>query len=184
MSLPHCHLFSLSNELLIEIISTLCPVDIYACQCTCRRLNSVIINSQLIQYIKRTALNGVFDSLGPGLSLPDRLDVLERWETAWMEMDLREPNALIDGPVSAEGVPLLGRRYLSGQYIIMTESFGTSGFYFFLDMHARSSHTNAARWTTIRIDSLVFAFAFVSELNLTVTISCVNLPVYTRSFSS
>ena len=111
MSLPHCHLFSLSNELLIEIISNLCPVDIYACQCTCRRLNSVIINSHLIQYIKRTALNGVFDSLEPGLSLPDRLDVLERWETAWMEMDLREPNAIIDGPVSAEGVPVSGRRF-------------------------------------------------------------------------
>ena len=71
------YIFFLSNELLIEIISNLYPIDIYACQHTCRRLNRVIINSYLIQYIIRTALSGVFDPLEPGLSLPDRLDALE-----------------------------------------------------------------------------------------------------------
>jgi hypothetical protein len=187
MSLLHCYLFSLPNELLIKIITNLCPVDILACQCTCGILNSVIVHSQLIQYVKRTALIGVFDSLEPGLSelpLPDRLGVLERWEAAWMEMDLREPNANIDGPVSTEGVPVSGRRYLSGRYVVMTESFGTSAFYSFIDMHASSSHTNAARWTTIKIDPPVLAFAFAAELNLVVTISCVNLLVSAHSFSS
>jgi hypothetical protein len=101
-----------------------------------------------------------------------------------MEMDLREPNVVIDGPFSAEGLPVAGRRYLSGQYIIMTESFGTSAFYSFIDMHASPSHINAARWTTIRIDPPVLAFAFAAELNLVVTISCVNLLVSAHSFSS
>ncbi len=87
------HLFSLSNELLIEVISNLGPLDIYACRCTCRKLNELIVNSQLIQYIMRTALSGVFDPLEPGISFPDRLDALERWETGWREMDIREPVA-------------------------------------------------------------------------------------------
>jgi hypothetical protein len=180
-------LFSLFDELLIEIISNLCPVDIYACRCTCRRLNGVIINSHLIQYIMRTALSGVFDPLEPGLSLPDRLDALERWETAWMEMDLREPNAIIGAPVSAESGPMPGRIFLSGQYFIMChERIGASAFYSFLDIHARSSHTNSARWTIIEIGTRIriLAFAFASELNLAVAISYVNLLVSAHSFSS
>jgi hypothetical protein len=184
MSLPH--IFSLSNELLIGIISNLRPVDIYACRCTCRRLNSVIINSYLIQYIMRTALSGVFDPLEPGLSLPDRLDALERWETAWMEMDLREPNAIINQPVFVDRVTRPGRRFISAQYFIMYhERIGESAFYSFLDIHAMSSHTNlnAARWTTIEIDTPIFTFAFAPELNLAVAISCVNLPVSAHSFS-
>jgi hypothetical protein len=71
-----------------------------------------------------------------------------------MEMDLREPNAIIDTPVSAENVPMPGRGFLSGRYsIICHERIGGSALYSFLDIHARSSHTNAARWTTIEIDN-------------------------------
>ena len=182
MSLPP--LFSLFDELLIEIISNLCPADIYACRCTCRRLNGVIINSHLIQYTLRTALSGVFDSLEPGLSLPERLDALERWETAWMEMDLRQPNVIIGAPVSTESVPL-PPIFLSGQYFIMYhERIGASAFYSFLNIHARSSHTDSPRWTTIKIGTRTVAFAFASELNLTVAISYVNLLVSAHSFSS
>ena len=96
MSRHSPHLFSLSNELLIEVISKLRPLDIHACQCTCRRLNSVIVNSQLTKYILRTALSGVFDPLKPGMSLPNRLHALERWETSWREMDLSKPIASVD----------------------------------------------------------------------------------------
>ena len=133
----------------------------------------------------RTALSGVFDSLEPGLSLPDRLNALERWETAWMEMDLREPNASIDNPVLTEGIPVPGQGLLSGQYFIMYRTkIYASAFYSFPDIHTRSSHTNAARWTTIKVDTPVFAFAFAPELNLAVAIRCVNIPVSIYSFSS
>ena len=185
MSIPP--LISLSNELLIEIISDLRPVDIYACQCTCHRLNGVIINSHLIQYILRTALSGVFDPLEPGLSLPDRLDALERWETAWMEMDLRQPNAIIDLPVSLEGFLMPGHIFLSGQYFIMSHEYigiPESAFYSFLDIYAGSLHNNPPRWTTIKIGTRIFAAAFASELNLAVAISYVNLLVSAHSFSS
>ena len=172
MSLPH--LFSLSHGLLIQIFSSLSPVDIYACRCTCRRLNELIVNSQLLQYISRTALTGVFDPLDPGLSLPDRLIALERWETAWMELDLRESNASIDAPVPAKSRPPV--EFSFGRYfVVIREGYGISAGYSFLDMHARSSpHTDASQWTTIEINTPnVLVFAFASELNLAVAISCV-----------
>lgn len=174
MSLPN--LFSLPHELLIEVFSNLSPFCIYACRRTCRQLNELIVNSQLLQYISRTTLSGVFDPLETGLSLSDRLDALERWDTAWMEIDLREPDAIIDVPVFAESEHRPDSGFLSGQYFIVYQKHDLSRGYAFLDMHARSSsHTNAAHWTRIKIDTRnILALAFASELNLAVTVSCVN----------
>ena len=167
-------LFSLSNELLIEIFSNLSPFDIYACRRTCHQLNELIVSSQLLQYVARTALSGVFDPLDPGLSLPDRLQALERWETGWMELDVRKPNASIDAPVPTKSSPPV--EFSFGRYfVVIREGYGISAGYSFLDMHARSDpHTNASRWTTIEINTPnVLVFAFASELNLAVAISCV-----------
>jgi hypothetical protein len=175
MSTPAPPIFSLSNELLIEIISNLCPNDINACRQTCRQLDDLIVNSQLIQYIIRTALSGVFDPLDPGLSLPERFDALLRWETAWAEVDLHTPNARIDAPVPAgRGHPV---EFSFGRYfVVIREGYRKSAGYSFLDMHSTfSSHANAALWTTIKIDTPnVLVFAFASELDLAVAISCVN----------
>ncbi len=168
-------IFSLSNELLIEIISNLSPNDIHACRLTCRQLNDLIVSSQLIQYIIRTALSGVFDPLDPGLSLPERLDALHQWETTWAEMNLHEPDARIDAPVpSGRGPPV---EFSFGRYfVVIREGYGRSAGYSFLDMHSAFSPdaNNAALWTTIKIDTPnVLVFAFASELDLAVAISCV-----------
>jgi hypothetical protein len=171
------HLFSLSNELLIEIISNLRPLDIHACQCACRRLNNVIVNSQLIQYILRTALSGVFDPLEPGISLPDRIDALERWETAWREMDLSKPIASIDACVHAVNVSEYLVDYFGEQHVIVCRAgFGEPAGYSFLNLSTwPSSPTNVMRWTTIDIQiPNVLTFAFAPELNLSVTFSYVN----------
>ena len=162
-------LFSLSNELLIEIISNLRPLDIHACQCACRRLNKVIVDSLLIQYIFRTALSSI-EPIEPDMSLPDRLDALDRWETVWREMDLRKPIASIDLP---------GRdTLLSEQHVIAchTEPRGSETVsYSFLDLHTwSSSPTGDMGWTTIDIqNSNALSFAFAPELNLSVTFSYV-----------
>jgi F-box domain len=173
-SSPAPPIFSLSNELLIEIISNLCPNDISACRQTCRQLNDLIVDSQLIQYIIRTALSGVFDPLDPGLSLPERFEALERWEKAWAEVDLRTPNARIDAPVPAgRGHPV---EFSFGRYfVVIREGYARSAGYSFLDMLSTfSSHATAALWTTIKINTPnVLVFAFASELDLAVAISCV-----------
>ena len=114
-----------------------------------------------------------------GLSLPDRLDALMRWETAWRAMDQRKSTASIDAPVpsrSGNGPPI---EFSFGRYfVVIRESYGVSAGYFFLDMHA----TNAARWTTIEINTPnVLVFAFASELNLAAAISCV--PLHISPFS-
>jgi hypothetical protein len=108
-----------ASELLIEVFSNLSPFGIYACRRAFYQLNELIINSQSLQYISRTTLSGVFDPLETGLSLPDRLDALERWEAAWMEIDLREPDAIIDVPVFAESEHRPDSGFLSRQYFIV-----------------------------------------------------------------
>jgi hypothetical protein len=183
-------LSSLSNELLIEIISNLRPLDIHACQCACRRLNKVIVNSQLIQYILRTALSGIFDPLEPGISLPGRLDALERWETAWREMDLSKSIARIDAPahaviISEPNEPI--ESHLWEQHVITFRTgSGVLASYSFLDLHTwSSSPTNTTRWTTIDIqDTNVLSFAFSPELNLSVAFSYVKQPLSYRGIHS
>lgn len=166
------HLFSLSYELLVEIISNLRPLDIHACQCACRSLNKVITNSQLIQYTLRTALSGIFDPLEPGITLPDRLDALERWETAWREMDLSKPIASIDAPAYAVTVSEPIVSHFCEQHVIsLRTGFGVPACYSFLDLH---TPTNVTRWTTIDIQTPnVLSFAFAPELNLSVAFSYV-----------
>jgi hypothetical protein len=168
-------IFSLSNELLIEIVSNLYPNGIYACRQTCRKLNDLIINSELIQYILRTALSGMYDPLDPGLTLPERLEELERWETAWAELDLREPNTRIDAPIPAgPGHP---GEFSFGQYFtVFREGYAKLAGYSFLDMFSTfSSHADTALWTTVAVDiPNVLVFAVSSELDLIVAISCVS----------
>ena len=171
-------LFYLSNELLIEIISNLRPLDIHACQCACRRLNQVIVNSLLIQYILRTALSGVFDPLEPGISLPDRLDALEQWEAAWREMDLSNPIASIN--VLAHAYPRNTSEQIVNYFVeqhVIKGRLSVPADYSFLDVHTWSSSTTSATgWTTIDIpDPIVFLFAFAPELNLSVAFSYVIL---------
>ena len=184
MSSPHLFsLFSLSNELLIEIISNLRPADINACQFACRRLNNVIVNSQLIQYILRTALSGVFDPLEPGTSLPDRIDALERWETAWREMDLSKPIAIINAPGhNVDEHPQLISYFREQHAITRRTGYGILARYLFLDLPTwSSSPTNVTRWTTIDIQiPNVLLFAFAPELNLSVAFSYVELSFYHR----
>ncbi len=164
-------LSSLSNELLIEVISNLGPLDIYTCRCTCRKLNELIVNSQLIQYIMRTALSGVFDPLEPGISLPDRLDALERWETAWREIDVRKPIASIDAPIDTVGEPPTGIDFIGEQHVIEYHTgFDVPASYSFLNLRTWSSSApNVTRWTTIEIKHPnVLSFTFAPELDLSV----------------
>ena len=89
----------------------------------------------------------------------------------------RSTSAHIDAP----GPVSVGRGHLVefsfGRYFVeIREGYAKSAGYSFLDMHSTfSSHANAALWTTIKIDTPnVLVFAFASELDLAVAISCVN----------
>jgi hypothetical protein len=169
-------ILSLSNELLIKIITNLYyPNDLYTCRQTCRKLNNLIINSELIQYILRTALSGMYDPLDPGLSLLERLEALERWEIAWAEMYLREPNRRIEIPILT-GPDCSSDFLFGGQYcVVFRKGYAQPAGYSFLDMRSIfSSHVDTALWKTIEVDTPnVLVFAFAPCLDLIVAISCV-----------
>jgi hypothetical protein len=89
-------MLNLPTELLERILALLCHENaqtIQACRQTCRTLNTIIAHSQLVQYLERVALLGVYDQLlhvGGGdasvsatLALPDRVVALRAWEESW-----------------------------------------------------------------------------------------------------
>lgn len=175
-------LFSLSNELIVKIISNLCPLDIFSCRRTCRKLNRFIIESPIIQYNIRTTLSGVSNPIDPDIPLSNHLDAFNQWEAAWREIDLRKPNASIEEPALAEDDPDM--EYSFGRYFVLSrEGYGISGpGYAFLDLHARSSssHTNAERWKTIKVKAYNLMLAFAPELELAVAIEYVGRLVPSR----
>jgi hypothetical protein len=89
------HLLHLPTELLERILTPLCHEDvqsIQACRQACRTLNTIIAQSQLVQYLERVALLGMYDPLiveggdayaSATLALPDRAAALRAWEDAW-----------------------------------------------------------------------------------------------------
>ncbi|KAI9462682.1 hypothetical protein F5148DRAFT_1368966 [Russula earlei] len=85
------HFLDLSTELVIQILAYASLHDIGACARTSRRLHDIISGSQYIRYLVLTKLAGMGDPFIPGLSIQERIAILERWERAWHDLDLRKP---------------------------------------------------------------------------------------------
>jgi hypothetical protein len=85
------HFLHLSTELLIQILSYGSLRDIGAFALTSRRLYGIISGSLYLRYLIRTKIAGVYDPFLTGLSIHERLSVLESWERAWHDLDLRKP---------------------------------------------------------------------------------------------
>jgi hypothetical protein len=79
----------LPNEVLVEILSYLCPRDIATCQRSCRQFNDVVICSQFLQYLLRVGRSGLYDPMLPGYTIPQRIEALERWEADWRNLEAR-----------------------------------------------------------------------------------------------
>ena len=80
----------LPTEVLILIVCYLPLQDVVACKRLCRRLRSLIENSQLLQYHYRAMCSGVEDLFLPGISSHRFLKSLEQWEMAWQKFDIGE----------------------------------------------------------------------------------------------
>jgi hypothetical protein len=106
-------LLDLPPELVEQILALLAHQDassLPACRQTCRALNATIEQSQLVRYIERTALLGVYDPLVPitdafggtgeavdgtstaittmtNMTIPERAAALEAWNEAWSALD-------------------------------------------------------------------------------------------------
>ena len=84
-------LFTISTEILVEVLSLLPSQDIITCSKTCRRLRILVLDTPLLQYLTYAHRAGVEDNLPPGLTIPDRFARLRQWEEAWNNLDARLP---------------------------------------------------------------------------------------------
>jgi len=75
-------------ELLTRILIYLPPLDIISCGCTCRMLYNLCSGSTL-RYLVQMERCAVSDDLSPGLSYPERLRTLEKWEEAWAMLNFQ-----------------------------------------------------------------------------------------------
>jgi len=80
----------LPAEVIILIVRLLPLREVVACKRLCRRLRSLIEDSQLLQYHLRAMSNGVEDLFLPGISSHEFLRCLEQWEMAWQKFDIGE----------------------------------------------------------------------------------------------
>ncbi|KAI0265837.1 hypothetical protein BC834DRAFT_155024 [Gloeopeniophorella convolvens] len=83
-------LLELPTELIVFIFCHLSLRDLKSCKQLCRRLRTLIEQSQLLQCHLRTMLSGVEDLFLPGVCSADFLKGLERWEAAWQRFDIGE----------------------------------------------------------------------------------------------
>jgi F-box domain len=164
----------LSTELVIQILAHGSVRDIGACARTSRRLYGIVSGSQYLRYLLRTKMAGVHDPfLLPGLSIPERLSALERWERAWHNLDLRRQPALeciVPRDVSAS----ILRYEIHGGYLVGARRFRVDADrplgYGFVDLHEAVGRGYPS-WNNVDLHrSLsVFSYCFnVEEHNLAV----------------
>lgn len=161
----------LSTELVIQILAHGSLRDIGACAQTSRRLYSIISGSQYLRYLLRTKIAGVHDPFLPGLSIQERLSVLERWERAWHSLDLRQPALQCIVPRDFSVSTL--RYEIHGGYLIGARRFPVDDRplgYNYIDLHDAVKRGYPS-WNSVDLhQSLsVFSYCFnVQEHNLAV----------------
>ncbi|KAI9507499.1 hypothetical protein F5148DRAFT_106882 [Russula earlei] len=80
----------LPTEVIILIVCLLPLREVAACKRLCRRIRSLIQDSQLLQYHFRTMCSGVEDLFLPGIGSHEFLKSLVQWEMAWQKFDIGE----------------------------------------------------------------------------------------------
>ena len=85
---PTAVFLDLPTEVIIMIVYLLPLREVVACKRLCRRLYSLIEESQLLQYHFRAMCSGVEDLFSPGVSSHEFLNRLGNWEIAWQKFDI------------------------------------------------------------------------------------------------
>jgi len=84
-------LLDLPDEVLLSVAINLSLADLLSFTHSCRRFSAMIAQSSLMQYLIRVMRNGLYDPLTTDMSIPQRVEALEAWERAWLELSLRKP---------------------------------------------------------------------------------------------
>jgi hypothetical protein len=88
---PKYHLVDLPDEILLSMTIRLSLVDLTSFMHSCRRFFALIAQSSLMQYLIRIMRSGLYDPLITDTSIPQRVEKLETWERAWIELSMSPP---------------------------------------------------------------------------------------------
>ena len=161
---------TLSPELLVQIISYLSFKDIISCEKSCRHLSCVVKNSVQLKYLKEAGRTGVYDPLTPGLTFPERIEKLRRWEKSWEDLNIPETTARITFDLDIWS-PLIGS--LHNGHLIVTDADPVVYAYSDLSRLPRILPIRSIEFGNLTLvrEGLVHAFAFADEYDLVVIIS-------------
>ncbi|KAF8495543.1 hypothetical protein F5888DRAFT_1711808 [Russula emetica] len=151
MSLKY-HLLDLPDEVLLSMAINLSLADLLSFMHSCRRFSVMIAQSPLMQYLIRVMRNGLYDPLITEMSIPQRVEELEIWERAWIELSLRDPSHLVQNGI------LIGSRLN-----------GLSGSYCYLDFShllGQSSIVSRVNIPNVGGDAHVQSWTYVPESDL------------------
>ena len=165
-------LFTLPDELIVELFSYLHPRDIAACQRSCRQLNDTVIHSLLLQYLIRVGKLGLHDPLLPNHTVSQRIEALRKWEAAWNDVEIKSSDH-----VKYKVVFPFARRYdstcrIHNDFLTVVNCFDGPG-YGYVDLRAFQPEGGNCPLTVIsnpswRGKNCLFAFSVEQDLVLAV----------------
>ena len=179
-------LLDLSTELVIHILSYLSVRDVGACVLASRRLRNIVSGSLYLQYLVRTQIAGVQDPFLPGLSIHERIAVLQRWERAWRALDLRQPamQCVVPKDITAGAIGY----EIHGGYLIATRRFPVDDRpmgYSYLDLHD-AVQRGSASWHSVDLPQSLFVLNFcfnIEEHNLVAILVLCSRPPYSQPYA-
>ncbi len=162
-----CHFLNLSTELLIEILSYLPATDLLSVRRTCRTLRDVVASTSYFQYILRTHITGVDDFLPSDFPYPERLELLQRHEQSWNDLNLNLFTECV-----AE-ISFIDEFFLQGGYLIHTHFMRLVLAYGYTDL-CSAIQGEELDWVHISIDNgldfILSTTAFAVDQDLMVAI--------------
>lgn len=168
-------LLSLSPEVLVEILFLLPARDIVACSRACHLLHTVVLETQLLQYVIYAHCAAVDDRFPRGLTVPQRFAFLERWEEAWRECDGLDPSGgrvKLMNPAGLKTRSMLRDGFLVvSHFKVEAEDEGMAG-YSSIDLRSPS-----AGWRRTDIPCHIIAFDCSIEQNLVATLHMYVIPL-------
>ena len=138
-------LLDLSTEVLIEILAYLPPVDMISVQRTCRAIRDIVDGTAYLQYILRTQIKGIEDSLPHDFPSSERLALLRRHEQSWSGLQF---NFFTKSTVTAS---FLDRFILQGGYLIHVSSHERWINYGYTDLCSAASNEEL-RWVHVKME--------------------------------
>ncbi|KAI0312459.1 hypothetical protein OF83DRAFT_1146144 [Amylostereum chailletii] len=139
-------LLSLPSELIAEILSSLPFQDVFRCKRTCRALDDIVRGSAQIQYRMHLGIDGLEDDHNPGLSYADRLELLQRRETAWSNMEPQSVVKIPSIPFESSGIyDFTGGACVLGTRLSQGVRPTTSG-YAYVDLPSLGEEDKPMKW--------------------------------------